>query len=364
MSTYAIVGATGFVGTALTLRLLDLGHHVVALSRGPRKWPLQHKNLKVIKGDLLEGHAVEELLKDVDAAYFLMHALNSNDDDFEWAEARAATNFAAAATKAKLKKTIFLGALGPDGDISSHLRSRHLVGDILGLSASACIEFRASIVLGPNSASFEMIKALTQRLPVRPYAPWLETPCQPIGMDDLLSFLVAALDAQVIGHRVIEIGSPQVVPYGELLDMYAKRENLIRPKFLLPVTDQRHLLPFLDLLVPEFSEVGKKLFLSLDYPTVVADRSAEDLFPEIQPISLDEAMKYACENSQTEYPAVWEGDFWKELKDHTLLQTRQGQQILLDKFKELTDSNLPMTAVEMLKDKFRKRKTKKKEKES
>lgn len=364
MSILAIVGATGFVGTALTLNLLDQGHHVVALSRHPEKWPLQHKNLRVIKGDLLDGHALPELLKKADAAYFLMHGLHSNENDFEYEEARAATNFAAAATKAKLKKTIFLGALGPEDETSVHLRSRHLVGDILGLSAAACIEFRASIIIGANSTSFEMVKAISLRLPVRPYTTWLETPCQPLALDDLIAYLTAALDVQVVGHHIVEIGAGQVVPYGELLDLYAKHDQLTRPKFLLPMIEQRVLLPVLELLVPEFSEVGKKLFTSLEYPTVVTDNSAEQLFPDITPMTLDEAMRLAHEQSDTEYPAVWEGDFWKELKDHTLLQTRQGQQALLDKLKDMADSNLPKSAVELLKDKLRRSLSKRKSKKS
>lgn len=355
MSKLAIVGATGFVGTALTLALLDQGHEVVALSRDPKKWPLQHKNLRVLKGDILDGVVLPELLKDADAAYYLVHGLHDDEADFEWAEARGATNFAAAATKVKLKKMIFLGALGADDDCSVHLRSRHMVGDILGLSSAPCIEFRASIVLGANSTSFEMIKALTQRLPVRPYAPWLETPCQPIALKDLVAYLTAALNVHAIGHQVVDIGCPQVVPYGDLLDLYAKNEKLVRPKFLLPMADQRLLLPVLDLVIPEFSDVGKKLFLSLECPTVVTDRVAEELFPDITPMSLDEAMTLAFEQSESDYPAVWEGDFWKDLKDLTLLQTRHGQQVLLDKLKDLTEGGLPKTAVEMLKDKIRRR---------
>jgi hypothetical protein len=207
-----------------------------------------------------------------------------------------------------------------------------------------------------------MIKALHQRLPVRPYAPWLETPCQPIALGDLLTYLTAALGLQVVGHHVVDIGSPQVVPYGELLDIYAKNEGQGRPKFLLPKMDQRLLLPVLDLVIPEFSDVGKKLFLSLDCPTVVADRSAEELFPDIIPMSLDEAMKIAYNDSKTDYPAVWEGDFWKDVKDHTLLQTRHGQQLLLDKLKELTEGYGAKSAVELLKDKIRQRLPKRKAK--
>lgn len=336
MATIAILGATGFVGTALTLRLLDMGHSVQALSRTPEKWPLQHKNLKVFRGDLATTTHLEEVLKDVDCAYYLVHGLAEEEEDFEFLEAKGATQFAHAAQKAKLRKVIYLGGLGPDEELSAHLRSRHLVGEILGLIPGASIEFRASIVLGAQSTSFEMIKALSQRLPVRPFAPWLETPCQPIAMDDLLAYLLAALEVQVIGHTIVEIGAPEVVPYGELLDIVYKIEEISRPKFLLPAMDQRVMLPLIDLVLPEFANVGKKLFLSLSHPTVVTDNKAEELFPEIRPRALEVAMREALLQSQTTYPAVWEGDFWKEVGEHTMLQTRQGQTQLLEKIKTFT----------------------------
>jgi len=127
MSTIAIFGATGFVGTGLTLKLLDQGHHVVALSRHPKKWPLQHQNLKVVKGDILTA-PLDEILTEVDAAYYLVHGLEEDGADFEYIEARSATRLAQAAEKVKLKKIIYLGGLGPDAELSSHLRSRRSGG--------------------------------------------------------------------------------------------------------------------------------------------------------------------------------------------------------------------------------------------
>lgn len=338
MAQIAIVGATGFVGTALSLCLLDLGHHVVAVSRRPERWPIQHKNLKVLKGDLLDGENLDELLRGADAAYYLVHGLDEAEEDFEWAEAQCATRFTQAVIKAKVHKVIFLGALGPHEDVSKHLRSRHLVGEILSLIPGVCVELRASIVLGANSTSFEMVKALHQRLPIRPYAPWLETLCQPIALDDLIKYLIAAMELKLVGHHIVEIGGKDAVPYGELLDLYAKIDGHTRPKMLLPAIDQRMLLPAIDVLLPEFSEVGKKLFMSLEYPTVLSDNTAERVFPDIEPLPLDEAMKRAFHESNSNYPAVWEGDFWKELRDATLLQTRQGQQAVLDKLKELAEA--------------------------
>jgi len=336
MAKIAILGATGFVGTALTLRLLDLGHHVTTLSRKPSKWPIQHNNLKVIRGDIATGQHLNEVLQGADCAYYLVHGLAENAEDFEFLEAKGATQFAHAAVRAKLRKVIFLGGLGPEEDISAHLRSRHLVGDILGLIPGAVLEFRASIVLGAQSTSFEMIKALSQRLPVRPFAPWLETPCQPIALEDLLAYLLAALEVQVIGHTVVEVGAPDVIPYGELIDLVHKIEEVNKPKFLLPAMDQRVMLPLIDLILPEFANIGKKLFLSLSYPTVVTDKKAEELFPDIVPRPLEVAMREALAESQTSYPPVWKGDFWKEISEHTRQQTMQGQQQLIDKIKSFT----------------------------
>jgi uncharacterized protein YbjT (DUF2867 family) len=347
--TIAIMGASGFVGTNLTLKLLDLGHHVIALSRQPKKWPLQHQNLKVIKGDILSAN-LEELLKEVSAAYYLVHGLNEEDDNFEYVEAKAALRFTQAANKVKLRKIIYLGGLGPEEDLSSHLRSRHLVGSILGLSHHATVEFRASIVLGAQSTSFEMLKALCHRLPVRPVASWLETPCQPIALDDLMSYLCAALDLEGVGHQVVEIGSPEVVAYGDLMDILLRHEKLTRPKFQIPPLDQRVLLPMLDVVLPEFSQVAKKLFLSLVHPTVVTDNKAEELFPEIKPMGLEEAMQKALETSMSHYPAVWEGDFWKELMELTKGQTKHGQQLLLEKLKNISQ-HYPEKIMEKLKSK-------------
>ncbi len=334
MSTIAIFGATGFVGTGLTTKLLDLGHNVIALSRHPKKWPLQHQNLKVIKGDILTAH-LEEILHEVDTAYYLVHGLEEDTADFEYLEARCATRLAHAAEKVKLKKIIYLGGLGPDAELSSHLRSRHLVGEILGLT-HACIEFRASIVLGAQSTSFEMLKALSHRMPVRPMATWLDNPCQPIAFEDLMSYLVQALSVEIKGHTIVEIGSAEVVAYGDLLDMVARLENLNRPRFQVPPIDQRLLLPMLDVVLPEFSEVAKKLFLSLVHPTVVTDQKAQEIFPEIQPMSLENAIKAALASSQTQYPAPWEGDFWKEVADLTLAQTKVGQEKVVERLNTLT----------------------------
>lgn len=337
MGKLAVFSAAGTVGTALTLRLLDQGHQVVVCTSHPEDWPLQHAHLSFIPENVEDSARLLEVLKECDAAYYLMHGQAGGEEGFEWYEANYATAFATAASKARLRKTVFLGALGEDEGGSDHLRSCHLVGKILGLGSVSCIEIRTSLIIGANVAAFEMIKAFQQRLPVRPYAAWLETPCQPIGLDDLITYMLGALDLQAVGHQVVEVGCPQVIPYGELLDLCARHDgHSHRPKFLVPSMEHRILQPFLDMVVPEFADLARRLLPILQHATVVSERKAEDLFPDITPLSLDEAMKKAVEESNTSYPAVWEGDFWKDVLDQTLLQSRQGQQQFFDKIKSFT----------------------------
>jgi uncharacterized protein YbjT (DUF2867 family) len=321
----AIAGATGFVGTELCLKLLDQDFKLKILSRKPQAWPIEHHHLTKLKGDVTDQEAMNELMKDTDILFYLVHGLKSSDKDFEYEEMKGSINANKAATKHKLKKIIYLGGLGPEGHLSSHLRSRQLVGEILGSGHVPCLEFRASIVLGANSTSFEMMKAIAHRLPVRPYAPWLESLCQPIGIDDLIKYLIEGIELKVNGHQIVEIGSKEVIPYGELLDRFLKLDHLNRPKLLVSKVDQKVITTLIDVVVPEFSQVGKKLFLSLQFPTVVTNSKAEEFFPNIQPMSLDNALKLAHQKSLTHYPPLWGTDFWKELLEHYQIDPESGK---------------------------------------
>lgn len=329
MKTIAIAGATGFVGTALTLHLLDQGLKVKALSRDPSKWPIQHQNLEVVKGDILNASSVEQLLEGCEQAYYLVHGLAYSAANFEFYEAKSASVFAKSCNIKGIKKIIYLGGLGPQDELSTHLRSRQLVGEILGVSQSPTIEFRASIIVGPNSTSFEMIKALGHRLPIRPYVSWLEKKCQPIGLKDLIKYLTSALDTEIIGHQIIEIGGANIVSYGEIIDCLIEVEKLHRPKVLIPRLDQKKVLPLLDIIIPEYSKIGKKLFLSLEHETVVTNPAAKKIFPEIKPCALKNMIKEAAAESKTTYNAIWETDFWKEAIDSTLFNSKHGQEALI-----------------------------------
>lgn len=319
-----VTGANGFVGEALIEKLVESGHHITALVRSKDK--IKTKNgVKWIEGDLLHPEKLPDL-GDIEKAYYLVHGLKGEDRRFEYHESLAAVNFInwIRPTRAGI---IYLGGLGPETDtLSPHLRSRHLTGAILGASGLPMIEFRASIILGEGSLSFELIKAMSERLPFRPDFPLLNQPCQPLALEDLLKYLEAALLLTDEGHRIIEIGGPEVVTYGELLDLYSELQGLKRFKIKLPDVDAKILMRALDYAVPELSHMGKKLTESLEHPTVVTTDVAGKLFPEIRPVSLREAMDKARSKSVSRYAPIWEKDFLMTLlSDKILIQSLSPQ---------------------------------------
>ncbi len=317
-----VTGASGFVGKALIERLLDNGHEVTALVRSHKKVKDGHKKVHWMEGDLLHPSSLPKL-KHFDKAFYLVHGLKEDSDSFEYQEAMGAVNFInwIRPTGAGI---VYLGGIAPsDQTLSPHLRSRQLTGSILGASGIHTIEFRASIVLGEGSLSFEMIKALSERLPFRPQVSILSQPCQPIALGDLLKYLEASLERKGEGHEIFEIGGSDVATYGELLDLYAELSGLKRLKVKLPEVESKVLIKALDYAIPEYASVGKKLTQSLEMPTVVATKNAEEAFPEIKPQPLRVAMDIARSGSKTHYAPLWEKDFLKVLLSDKLL-TQSG----------------------------------------
>lgn len=317
-----ITGANGFVGQSLVERLVDSGHHVTALVRSKKNIKRKIEGVKWLEGDLLYPEKLPEL-KEIEKAYYLVHGLKGEEGEFEYQESLAAVNFVnwIRPTGAGI---IYLGGLGPSTEtLSPHLRSRHLTGAILGSSGLSSIEFRASIILGEGSISFEMIKAISERLPFRPDMSLLQQPCQPLALEDLLKYLEAALEIPNEGHKIFEIGGPDVVTYGDLLDLYAELSGYKRKKIKIPEVETKVLLKVLDYSIPELSHVGKKLTESLEYPTVVTNNMAKKFFPDINPLNLRVAMDKARAESRTNYPTLWEKDFLKMLLSDKIL-TQSG----------------------------------------
>ena len=232
-------------------------------------------------------------MQGVHTAYYLVH-LMSGSSNFEKEDRQAAVNFGAAARKAGVKRIIYLGGLGDDSDpnLSPHLRSRHEVGTLLRDSGVEVIEFRASMVVGAGSLSFQLMKSLTDRLPVMLCPRWLTTPTQPIAVDDVLAYLLAAMDLPAGDSRIFEIGGTDVVSYGDLIREYARQKGLRRWLISVPVLTPYLSSLWLALVTPASFEVGRHLIEGLRNPTVVRDKSALSVF-SIHPMGIHEAIARA-----------------------------------------------------------------------
>lgn len=317
-----VTGANGFVGQMLIERLVKSGHHVTALARSQKKTKKKHDKVTWIQGDLLHAEKLPKLPA-IDKAFYLVHGLKGEERHFEYEESLAAVNFINWIRPTN-SGVVYLGALGPSIErLSPHLRSRHLTGAILGASGLPMIEFRASIVLGEGSLSFEMIKAMSERFPIRPQIALLGQPCQPLAVDDLLQYLEASLDLPNEGHKIFEIGGPDVVNYGELLDLYIDLAGLKRKKLKLPEVELKVLMKALDYSIPEHASIGKKLTESLEHPTVVTNDLAKKTFPDIKLTDLRLAMDKARKESKTHYAPLWEKDFLRLLLSDKIL-TQSG----------------------------------------
>jgi uncharacterized protein YbjT (DUF2867 family) len=296
-TTVLLTGASGYVGGRLICLLEKQPIRLRCLARNPDKLrPVVNASSQVVKGDVLDRPSLDAALNGVHTAYYLVH-LMSGSHDFEKEDRQAAKNFAEAAKQAGVERIIYLGGLGDDADpqLSPHLRSRHEVGQILRESGVEAVEFRAGMVLGAGSSSYQLMKSLTDRLPVMLCPRWLATPTQPIAVDDVLAYLLAAKDLPPGESRIFEIGGTDVVTYGDLIREYARQKGLRRWLIFVPV-----LTPYLSglwmaLVTPASFEVGRHLIEGLKNPTVVVDKSALEVFP-IRPMGVKEAIQKAIAN--------------------------------------------------------------------
>ncbi len=289
-----LTGASGYVGGRLIPLLEQQPVALRCLARSPEKMRSRVKeSTQIVRGDVLIAQSLEQALCRVHTAYYLVH-LMSGSRDFEKDDRQAATNFAEAAKKAGVRRIIYLGGLGDDADpkLSPHLRSRHEVGQILKGSGVETIEFRASLVIGTGSLSFDLVKSLTDRLPVMLCPRWLTTPTQPIAVDDVLAYLLAAKDLPAGESHVYEIGSEDVTTYGEMIREYARQVGLRRWLISVPVLTPYLSSLWLALVTPTSFEVGRHLIEGLKNPTVVRDKKALDVF-SIRPMSTREAIQKA-----------------------------------------------------------------------
>jgi uncharacterized protein YbjT (DUF2867 family) len=254
--------------------------------------------VEVAAGDVLDAGTLAPAFEGVDTAYYLIHAMASRHD-FEREERIGAENFARAAKAAGLRRIIFLGGLGSEG-LSKHLASRQDVGRILRGSGIPTLEFRASIILGSGSLSFELVRALVERLPVLIVPRWASQLTQPIAIEDVIDYLAAGLDTELPASRTIEVGGADRVSYLDLMREYAQQRSLRRRFIPVPVLTPWLSSKWLGLVTPVYARVGRKLIDSLRNETVVTTPGAAALFPKIKPRGFREAIARAIVNEDRE----------------------------------------------------------------
>lgn len=298
-----VTGATGYVGGRLVPRLLERGHRVRVLVRDPdrirgRPWL---SAVEVVQGDLLDASSLPSALAGMDAAYYLVHSMGGGED-FAAQDRQAARNFVRAAGSVH---TIYLGGLVPSGEVrSEHLGSRAEVGEILrqGLPAT---EFRAGPIIGSGSASFEMVRYLTERLPAMIAPKWIRNTVQPIAIRDVLRYLVEALDREPLG--VVEIGADRL-SFVDMMRVYAAVRGLRRWIVPVPVLAPQLAARWVGLVTPISNRLAVPLIKGIVQPVLADTSRAAELFPEIAPMHYREAVHLALEESDEAHVETrWSG---------------------------------------------------------
>lgn len=294
--TVLVTGATGYVGGRVLHALMERGRPVRAMARRPEELRSRAPDgTEVIGGDVLDPESLAPALEGVDVAYYLIHSMGAAGD-FEDADRVGAENFGRAAARAGVRRIVYLGGLGSGDDLSPHLRSRQDVGRILADSGVDTLEFRASVIIGSGSLSYELIRALVEKLPVMVTPAWVRVQTQPIAIEDVVEYLVQAVDVSVPGSEILEIGSPDRVSYGQVMKEYARQRGLKRLMMPVPLLTPRLSSLWLGLVTPVYAHVGRKLIDGLRNPTTVTYQSPALRHFSVRPMSVAEAIARAIVN--------------------------------------------------------------------
>ena len=296
-----LTGATGYVGGRL-LKILELrGFRIRCMARNPEILiPRAGQSTEVVEGNVLDLNSLKVALKGVSVAYYLVHSMGS-EGSFEENDRKAAHNFGKIAKAAGVERIIYLGGLGnEEEDLSPHLSSRHEVRKILRQYSVPLLEFRASVVIGSGSLSFQLIRSLVERLPIMITPKWVQVSAQPIAIEDLIEYLEAALFVLDSGCRVYEIGGADQVSYADIMRIYGSCRNIGVRMIPVPVLSPYISSLWLGLITPLYARIGRKLIESIVHPTVVRDESALKVF-KIQPMGVDDAIRRAIDNEDKEF---------------------------------------------------------------
>ena len=299
MGLHLLTGATGYIGGRLLKRLERDGLAVRCLCRNPEAlgWRVA-PGTELVRGDLLQSASLGAAFSGVDTAFYLVHSMNGGEG-FEAEERSAAANFAEAARAAGVKRIIYLGGLAQGVGLSAHMRSRTETGNVLRASGVPVIELQASIVIGSGSASFEMMRALVERLPVMITPRWVNTAAQPIAIEDVIEYLVAASCLPGTESRTFEIGGADVTSYVGIMREYARQRHLRRWIVRVPFLSLSLSSRWLTFITPVYASIGRRLIESVRNPSVVRDHAALQTF-DIRPVGITRAIERALKKEDRE----------------------------------------------------------------
>jgi len=300
-----LTGATGYVGSRLLGVLRQSGRRLRLLVRKPAALAPDLETgtrLELVTGDLLDPRSAQQAMTGVHSAYYLVHTMDA-EGEFEKRDRQSAANFAAAARTAGVERIIYLGGLGSGPGLSRHLESRQEVGRILRESGVTTVEFRASVIIGAGSASFEMIRALVEGLPAMVVPRWVTTLTQPVAIEDVVAYLLAVLDMDIAGSAIYEIGGPRRISYLGLMKAYARQRGLRRVFLPVPVLTPWLSGLWLALVTPLHARVGRRLIEGVRNETVLTDDTALAVFP-IRPRGVEEAMAQALAEEDREFARI------------------------------------------------------------
>jgi uncharacterized protein YbjT (DUF2867 family) len=298
-----VTGATGYVGGQLIPGLLADGYKVRVLARDIRKldrfsWKT---SADIVTGDAFEPRTLKAALCEVDIAYYLIHNMTVGSD-FAERDTSVARSFGEAAKNAGVRRIIYLGGLGSESaELSEHLRSRHETGEALRSSGVPVTEFRAAIIVGAGSISFEMIRYLAERIPLMICPRWVGTRVQPISIEDVLSYLIASIETPKSAGETIEIGGADVLTYGEMMKGYARVRGLRRLLLNVPVLTPRLSSYWVHWVTPVSAAYARPLIEGLRNEVIVTDCRASELFPQIRPVGYVEAVSKALSQLDPEF---------------------------------------------------------------
>ncbi len=291
-----IVGASGYVGGRLAALLAVRGEDLTLLTRDPGPLAARFPFARIVGGDLLDPASLSRAVQGVEVAYYLAHAMGGDESTFAERDRRAAEAFATAASAEGVRRIVYLGGLGIDGAaLSPHLTSRHAVGAELARHGLPVTEFRAAIIIGSGSASFEILRHLTERLPVMITPRWVGTLCQPIGIGEVLDYLVVALDRPEVAG-VVEIGGRDILSYGDMMLGYARLRSLRRLMIPVPVLTPRLSSYWVSLVSPVPASIARPLIEGLRNEVVVRDPGPARRLG-IAPRSYADALRSAIERT-------------------------------------------------------------------